>query len=113
MSLEDLKAKKVKELSSEKLSDDKISEYLKGFEYWGLDEHNRLITNFEMDNFKQALDLVNKIGELAEENEHHPDLTIYEYNNVLVTFYTHDVEGLTEKDFAMAAKIEDLFTDAK
>ncbi|MCA9380995.1 4a-hydroxytetrahydrobiopterin dehydratase [Candidatus Dojkabacteria bacterium] len=113
MTLGELKANSVKELSSEKLSNEKIQDYLKEFEYWGLDEHNRLITNFEMDNFKQALDLVNKIGELAEENEHHPDLTIYEYNNVLVTFYTHDVDGLTEKDFAMAAKIEDMFSSAE
>lgn len=109
MKIKELKTKTTKEVSSEKLSEESIKKYLKEMEFWGLDEHNRLISNFELNDFNEALALVNKIGELAESEQHHPDLSIYDYKNVLVTFFTHDADGLTEKDFAMAAKIEDMF----
>lgn len=58
--------------------------------------------------FKSALALFGRIGEIAESEGHHPDLHLTSYNNVCVELSTHAVRGLTENDFIMAAKINEL-----
>ncbi len=106
-----LASKKIKDLDSQKLPKDEINKYIDMFEFWGIDENDHLITSFEMTNFKEALLLLNMVAELADEEGHHPDLTIYDYKNVYVSFCTHDAGGLTLKDFSMAAKIEKIFEE--
>ena len=72
-----------------------------------LDGATKLQRNFELANFAAALDLVNRIGELAESEGHHPDITFgWGYCNVLL--YTHKIKGLHENDFIMAAKVDAL-----
>ena len=58
--------------------------------------------------FKSALRLFERIGEIAESEGHHPDLHLTSYNNVSVELSTHAVQGLTENDFIIAAKINEL-----
>ncbi|MBT5677107.1 MAG: 4a-hydroxytetrahydrobiopterin dehydratase, partial [Rhodospirillaceae bacterium] len=66
-----------------------------------------LSRKFELGDFVAALDLVNKIGELAESEGHHPDISFgWGYCNVLL--YTHKISGLHQNDFIMAAKINEL-----
>jgi 4a-hydroxytetrahydrobiopterin dehydratase len=60
---------------------------------------------FGFDDFKLALAFVNKVGELAEQANHHPDITI-NYNKVTLQLSTHSVGGLTDKDFDLAGHIE-------
>ncbi len=60
---------------------------------------------YVMDNFLAAMNLVNRTADLAEQAQHHPDIFI-SYNKVTFTLTTHDAGGITEKDFALAAKIE-------
>ncbi|MBN1543383.1 4a-hydroxytetrahydrobiopterin dehydratase [candidate division KSB1 bacterium] len=59
-------------------------------------------------NFRQALDYVNRIGELAEKADHHPDLMITDWNRVSIVLSTHSQGGLTEKDFSLAKQIDEL-----
>jgi 4a-hydroxytetrahydrobiopterin dehydratase len=75
-----------------------------------LDGATKLSRNFELADFVASLSLVNKIGELAENEGHHPDITFgWGYCNVLL--YTHKIKGLHQNDFIMAAKINELAAD--
>ena len=67
-----------------------------------------LYRHYVFPDFKQALGLVEVISEKAEEQGHHPDIS-FGYGYVDVQLWTHKINGLTESDFYMAAKIEDLF----
>ena len=69
----------------------------------------RLKRRFAFADFKGALAFVNRVGEVAEAEQHHPDLTIH-YNQVDVDIWTHAIEppGLTENDFILAARIDSL-----
>lgn len=77
---------------------------------WNLEEvkeHLQISKEFKFKDFKEALDFVNKVGNLAEEQGHHPNIYII-YNKVKIILYTHIIRGLHENDFIMAAKIEKL-----
>jgi 4a-hydroxytetrahydrobiopterin dehydratase len=71
-----------------------------------VDEHH-LHRTFGFPDFRQALSFTNLIGELAEEQGHHPDLCLG-WGKVEVSIWTHKVNGLTESDFVLAAKIDRL-----
>lgn len=71
---------------------------------WGLDGQV-LRKTFTFPDFASALAFVNAVGALAEEAQHHPDLTL-SYGKVGVELTTHDAGGLSEKDFALAERIE-------
>ncbi len=75
---------------------------------WTTDAAGKLTRNIKLANFKEALALVNKIGDLAEREGHHPDLTIHSWNQVRIELYTHSIKGLSENDFILAAKINEL-----
>jgi 4a-hydroxytetrahydrobiopterin dehydratase len=73
------------------------------------EKDNFLVRTFEFDNFVQAVEFVNKIVPLAEEQGHHPDIEIFSYNKVRVKLTTHD-EGneIREKDVELAVKINEI-----
>ena len=81
---------------------DRLSE-LEGWEMHG----SEIVKEFEFENFKQAMEFVQKVGEEAERENHHPDIFI-RYNQVTITLTTHDAGGLTYKDFKLARVIEQL-----
>lgn len=60
---------------------------------------------FIFKDFKEALQFVNKVGRLAEAEDHHPDILIHSYKKVDITLSTHAIGGLSSNDFIMAAKI--------
>ena len=74
---------------------------------WELIESHHLEKLFRFDDFRQALDFTNKVGELAEEQDHHPDIYLA-WGRVRVTIWTHKIDGLTESDFVFAAKVDTL-----
>lgn len=75
---------------------------------WQLDQAGKAIhKDYKFKNFVEALDFVNKLGAVAEEHNHHPDLTLG-WGYVGVTFTTHDAGGLRPADFMMAGKTEEL-----
>lgn len=81
--------------------------YLKQIRGWKLVK-NKIEKNLEVEDFVQALKFVNKVADLAEEEQHHPDILIHSWNKVKITLYTHVINGLSENDFILAAKIDKL-----
>lgn len=67
----------------------------------------KISRDFKFKNFQEALSFVNKVGELAEAEGHHPDITIL-YNKVKLDLSTHAIGGLSENDFILAAKINQI-----
>lgn len=87
-----------------------IANHMKALPEWQLD--NQAITRrFTFKNFSEALAFVNRLGQVAEEEGHHPDLTLG-WGYVGVTLTTHDCGGLSENDMIMAAKIDALVNKA-
>jgi 4a-hydroxytetrahydrobiopterin dehydratase len=68
----------------------------------------RLSRVFSFDDFAQALEFTKRVGELAEEEGHHPVL-LTEWGNTTVTWWTHKIRGLHRNDFVMAAKTDELY----
>src|SRR6201981_1819152 len=71
-----------------------------------VNEHH-IVRAFTFSDFKQALAFVNKVGEVAEEQGHHPDILLT-WGKVEITTWTHKIDGLTESDLILAAKIDKL-----
>lgn len=71
-----------------------------------IDEHH-LEKELRFKDFRQALDFTNRVGELAEAEQHHPDIHLA-WGKVKVTIWTHKIDGLTESDFVFAAKVDQL-----
>jgi len=76
---------------------------------WEIDEKSSSIKRmWKFKDFKEALMFVNEVGELAEKENHHPDIFLHKYRKVTITLWTHVIKGLSENDFIMAAKINEL-----
>ncbi len=90
------------------LSKKEAEELLKELNEWSLiDDARMLAKSFHLKDFVASINFVNKIAEIAEEEGHHPDLTI-SYSDVGVELSTHAINGLSENDFIMAAKIDQI-----
>jgi len=72
---------------------------------WKVLDGRKLSKTFPFPDFKTALDFVNRVGAVAEAEGHHPDLGL-SWGRVDAVLYTHKINGLTESDFVMAAKID-------
>ena len=89
---------------------------LKGVEVQGLlgrlvdwqavNEHH-LLKTYRFENFRESLEFVNRVGVLAEEQGHHPDIC-FGWGKAEISIWTHKIDGLTESDFVLAAKIDKL-----
>jgi 4a-hydroxytetrahydrobiopterin dehydratase len=84
-----------------------IEKYRAEIPEWNVVNEHHLERVFQFPDFKTALEFVNRVGELAEEQGHHPDLLL-SWGRVEVRIWTHKVDGLTESDFILAAKIDRL-----
>jgi 4a-hydroxytetrahydrobiopterin dehydratase len=74
---------------------------------WELINGHHIVRTFTFPDFRQALAFVNKVGEIAEQQGHHPDILL-SWGKVEITTWTHKIDGLTESDFILAAKIDKL-----
>lgn len=70
------------------------------------DDSLSIYREFVCKDFKEALSFMNRVGALAEEEGHHPDMNLFAYKKVLITLSTHAIGGLSENDFILAAKID-------
>ena len=75
---------------------------------WKVIEEHHITKTFKFSNFREALKFVNRAGELAEEQGHHPDIFLA-WGKAEITIWTHKINGLTESDFILAAKIDGLY----
>ena len=87
------------------LTSAEIEPLLAQLEGWTCVEHHHLTKRYKRKNFAEALALVNRIGAVAEEQNHHPDLALG-WGWADVTIWTHKIDGLTESDFVFAAKAD-------
>lgn len=90
------------------LKGEAVEEFLQKLDgNWRVIEEHHLEKEFSFKDFKEALAFVNKVGSVAEEQGHHPDISLA-WGKVNITIWTHKINGLTESDFILAAKIDAL-----
>lgn len=88
---------------------DEAERLLAGLGGWSLTaDGKRIGKDWKMKHFQAALDFFNAVGQVAEEEQHHPDLHLEGYRNVRIELWTHAIGGLSENDFILAAKIDQL-----
>ncbi|MEM7828266.1 MAG: 4a-hydroxytetrahydrobiopterin dehydratase [Candidatus Aenigmatarchaeota archaeon] len=75
---------------------------------WELVDERKIRKEFTFSDFKGAIRFVNRVADLAEDEGHHPDIFI-SYNRVRIELWTHSISGLSENDFIIAAKIDELY----
>lgn len=73
---------------------------------WAAIEEKAIEKHYKFKDFQEALDFVAKVGQIAEEEEHHPDIFLHGWNKVRLTLSTHAIGGLSENDFILASKID-------
>ena len=96
------------------LSGEQVRDYLHALPAWFLSEDGRHIRReWRVKDFSTALDFFGRIGQVAEAEDHHPDLHLTGYRNVAVEISTHALGGLSENDFILAAKIDELHVALK
>jgi len=96
------------ESGAEPLKGDEITERMKELnpEWRVVDEHH-LEREFSFDDYRETLDFVIEVGELADEEDHHPEIC-FGYGKAKIDLWTHKIDGLHESDFILAAKIDEI-----
>lgn len=90
------------------LTEKEIAEYKKQIkDDWHVVENNKISKEFYFVSYRHTLDFVNKVADIAEEEGHHPVLHIY-FGRAVAELWTHSINGLSENDFILAAKIDKL-----
>ncbi len=89
------------------LAGDEVAKLAREVPQWKIVDGHHITRNFTFPDFAQALAFVNKVGAIAEEQGHHPDIFLT-WGKADVTTWTHKINGLTESDFILAAKIDRL-----
>ena len=90
------------------LTPEEVSEFKKKISVdWIVLENSKIKRELSFVNYKHTMDFVNKVANLAEEEGHHPVMHVY-YSKLIIEFWTHAINGLSENDFIMAAKIDKL-----
>ena len=85
---------------------EQAQQYLSGLEGWSPSEDGKAIRKeYKFKNFREVIAFFNKIAQVSEEENHHPDLKIG-YSRVAVELSTHAIKGLSENDFILAAKFD-------
>lgn len=90
---------------AEKLTEDAIAQGLQG-SLWK-QEGETIVRDWTFADFKEAMAWVNRVAEVAEEANHHPDILVHDWNKVRLTLSTHSVRGLTQGDLDMARRIDE------
>ena len=88
------------------LSQEEIDDRLAGLNGWR-QEGRRILQDYAFSSFKEAMAFVNRVAEVADEIDHHPDITI-NYTSVRLSITTHSEGGLTRRDFRLAGRIDGL-----
>jgi len=89
------------------LTQSEITPLLAELDGWTVEAQHHLLKDFRFPDFAAALEFVGRAGAVAEEQGHHPEITVG-WGHALVQIWTHKIDGLTESDFILAAKIDRL-----
>jgi 4a-hydroxytetrahydrobiopterin dehydratase len=91
-----------------------VQRYLQAVPQWRLTpDGKRIRREWRVKDFLTALDFFQRVGQVAEAEDHHPDLHLVGYRNVAIELWTHALGGLSENDFILAAKIDQLPVELK
>jgi 4a-hydroxytetrahydrobiopterin dehydratase len=91
-----------------------IAKYMKDVPGWiATDDDRTIYREFKTKDFVAAVDFINKVAQIAEQEQHHPDIHLTGYRNLRIDLSTHAVKGLSENDFILAAKINGLPIELK
>jgi 4a-hydroxytetrahydrobiopterin dehydratase len=91
---------------AELLGEDDIAARLEDSEWRR--EGDEIVREWQLENFAQAMEFVNRVADAAEEANHHPDILVYGWNKVRLSLTNHSAGGLTPADFTMAARFDGL-----
>lgn len=90
------------------LDENEIAEYRKNIsDDWKVIENKKILKEYLFENYRQSIDFVNKVANLAEDEGHHPVMHVF-FGRVVIELWTHAIDGLSENDFIMAFKIDEL-----
>lgn len=89
------------------LKGEEVTKFQSELEDWEVVNEHHLRKEYKFKDFKEAQAFVNRVSNLAEEQRHHPDIC-FGWGRTEVTIWTHKIDGLTESDFILAAKIDQL-----
>lgn len=92
----------------EPLTPQEYAPYISEIGDWTVIEERKIEKHFKFKDFVEALAFVNKVGEIAETEQHHPNINLHGWNKVTITLFTHAINGLSVNDFIVAAKINKL-----
>jgi len=96
------------------LTREQAERLLAGLPGWQLSaDGQRIVKRWLLRNFLAGIDFFNRVGQVAEEEDHHPDLHLEGYRTARIELFTHAIQGLSENDFILAAKIERLPVELK
>ena len=88
---------------------EELKEYESSLPDWEVyDNATKIKREFEFPNFRLAIEFVDRVASLAEEEGHHPNIYVYDFKKVRIELWTHKINGLHQNDFVMAAKINEL-----
>ena len=108
MSLQHKHCKPCEDKSTPSLTQAESRELSQEVDNWTIEDDKKLEKTLVFKDFKEALAFVNKVAEIAEAENHHPDIGIFDYKKVRIELSTHSIKGLSENDFILAAKIDEL-----
>lgn len=89
------------------LSDDEVTTLLEGVDGWRR-EGDGIVKDLQFEDFRGAMGFVNEVADVAEEQGHHPDITVHGWNRVRLSVTNHSQGGLTQADFDLAATVDGL-----
>lgn len=91
------------------LNVDQVQEFVQQIPTWTVSDDNKKITHtWLLPDFVTAMKFINSVADIAETEGHHPDISV-SYNRVTIELYTHSIGGLSENDFIVAAKIDNIY----
>ena len=91
-----------------KLSSEQAQTFVEELDTWKIIDEKFIEKTIQFKDFASALAFLNRVGEIAEQENHHPDMAIFSWNKLKFTLSTHSIGGLSENDFILAAKIDEL-----
>lgn len=97
-------------VDAQRVTEIEVAELMAHIPEWHIqmvDGESRLVRCYKFENFKESLAFTNQIGELAEAQQHHPEI-LTEWGKVTISWWTHKIKGLHRNDFILAAKTEDI-----
>lgn len=90
------------------LNENEAKNLLEETDHWTIVENKHIEKSIRFKDFVSALSFINKVGEIAEKEGHHPDFCLTNWNKVTFTLSTHSIGGLSENDFILASKIDEI-----